>query len=290
MAKSNGFFGLRRGSTKSLTFQVNNGVQITKDRVTNLKNPRSSSQMKQRALMGTIGRAYSCLKEICDHSYEGVSYGFGSMNEFRKLNYKSLPSWIETHEGRISSYDGEAVVNPYIISTGSITPWNLMVNAEGPVSTDFDLNLKTEKQLANLNVSDILKDYDETQKGMIYTFVFMVESMGGGSMMKYLRIDTSKDDISKNVSEIMSFDNNFVGDEKITITLGNAKDIFLGISYGYNEGSGHLVGGAVIKSKLFDGIWKRSNASFAVCAVPNFDQAINSYPVGTDYLLNGGNV
>ena len=289
MAKSAGFFGLRRGSTKSLTFQVNNGVQITKDRVTNVKNPRSSLQMRQRALMGTIGRAYSCLKEICDHSYEGVSYGFGSMNEFRKLNYKNLPSWLERGEGRISSYDGDAVVNPYIISSGSIEPWSLLVNAEGPVATEFELGFKTEKQLQNLAVSDILKGYDETQKGMIYTFVFMVESMGGGSMMKFLRVNTGIDDISKKVSDLMSFENNFVGDEKLTINIGTGKDVFMNINYGYNEGSGHLVGGAVIKSKLVDGIWKRSNASFAIYAIPNYNSAINSYPVGADYLLNGGN-
>ena len=48
MAKSKSFFGLRRGSTKSLTFQVLDGVQITKDRVSEVKNPRSVSQMKQR--------------------------------------------------------------------------------------------------------------------------------------------------------------------------------------------------------------------------------------------------
>lgn len=290
MAKSNGFFGLRRGSTKSLTFQVNNGVQITKDRVINVKNPRSSLQMKQRAFMGTIGRAYSCLKEICDHSFEGVSYGFGSMNEFRKLNYKNLTGWIERSEGRISSYDGGAVVNPYIISTGTIAPCGLMVNGTAQDITTFEYDLKTEKQLAALTVADILKDYDETQKGMIYTFVFMVESMGGGSMMKYVRINTGTDDISKNVSQIMSFENNFVGDEKINFTVETSKDVMLNINYGYQDGSGHIVGGACIKSKLVDGIWKRSNASFAVEPVPNFNTAINSYPVGTDYLLNGGNV
>lgn len=33
MAKSSTYFGLRRGSTKSLTFSVADGKQITKDRV-----------------------------------------------------------------------------------------------------------------------------------------------------------------------------------------------------------------------------------------------------------------
>lgn len=51
MAKSASFFGLRRGSTKTLTFSVLDGQQITKDRVTEVKNPRTDMQMQQRCLM-----------------------------------------------------------------------------------------------------------------------------------------------------------------------------------------------------------------------------------------------
>ena len=45
MAKSTGYFGLRHGSTKSHTFQVVGGQQITKDRVEGGKNPRTLAQM-----------------------------------------------------------------------------------------------------------------------------------------------------------------------------------------------------------------------------------------------------
>ena len=57
MAKSQTFFGLRKGSTKSLTFSVLNGQQVTKDRVIGGKNPRTESQMIQRVLMNTIVQA-----------------------------------------------------------------------------------------------------------------------------------------------------------------------------------------------------------------------------------------
>ena len=50
MAQSKSFFGLRTGSTKSLTFQVYRGQQITKDRVTRVSNPQSDAQMQQRGL------------------------------------------------------------------------------------------------------------------------------------------------------------------------------------------------------------------------------------------------
>ena len=73
MAKSDGFFGLRRGSTKSLTFAVNEGVQITKDRVTDVRNPRTEAQMLQRMCLATAGKFYSEGREIFDHSVENVT-------------------------------------------------------------------------------------------------------------------------------------------------------------------------------------------------------------------------
>ena len=79
MAKSIGYFGLRRGSTKSHTFSVVGGKQITKDRVEGGKNPRTLGQMRQRCIAATCTQAYSAMKSICDHSFD-------CMNEFKNLN------------------------------------------------------------------------------------------------------------------------------------------------------------------------------------------------------------
>ena len=86
MAKSSSFFGLRRGSTKSLTFQVVDGKQVTKDRVTYVKNPRTYAQATQRAKMATVADAYRALSSICDHSFESVAYGPASRRQFMSLN------------------------------------------------------------------------------------------------------------------------------------------------------------------------------------------------------------
>ena len=53
MAQSKGFFGRRKGSTKSLTFSVLDGKQITKDRVYDVKNPRTD--------LAIADRIYQCL-------------------------------------------------------------------------------------------------------------------------------------------------------------------------------------------------------------------------------------
>lgn len=89
MAKSSSFFGLRTGSTKSLTFAVLRGQQITKDRVTRVSNPRSEAQMAQRALIPIVAAARTQLKGLVDHSFEGVAYGEASLREFSKLNLRA---------------------------------------------------------------------------------------------------------------------------------------------------------------------------------------------------------
>ena len=117
MAKSKSFFGLRTGSTKSLTFQVYRGAQITKDRVYRVSNPRTEAQMTQRALIPIVAAARSALKGLVDHSFEGVAYGEASLSEFSKQNLRAGAL-------KVTSYSPNGVSNPgfadLIVSNGSI--------------------------------------------------------------------------------------------------------------------------------------------------------------------------
>lgn len=117
MAKSKSFFGLRTGSTKSLTFQVYRGEQITKDRVYRVSNPRTEAQMMQRALIPIVAAARSALKGLVDHSFEGVPYGEASLKEFSKQNLRAGALTV-------TSYSPNGVSNPgfadLIVSNGSI--------------------------------------------------------------------------------------------------------------------------------------------------------------------------
>lgn len=117
MAKSKSFFGLRTGSTKSLTFQVYRGQQVTKDRVFRVSNPRTDGQMTQRALIPIVAAARSALKGLVDHSFEGVAYGEASLREFSKQNLRAGAL-------SVTSYSPNGVSNPgfadLIVSNGSI--------------------------------------------------------------------------------------------------------------------------------------------------------------------------
>ena len=129
MAKSKSFFGLRTGSTKSLTFQVYRGQQITKDRVTRISNPRTEAQMAQRALIPIVAAARSGLKGLVDHSFEGIQYGEASLKEFSALNLRAGAL-------KVTSYSPNGYSNPgfanLIVSKGSINePYKTTVGSDG---------------------------------------------------------------------------------------------------------------------------------------------------------------
>ena len=128
MAKSKSFFGLRSGSTKSLTFQVYRGEQITKDRVYRVSNPRTEAQMTQRALIPIVAAARSALKGLVDHSFEGVPYGEASLKEFSKQNLRAGAL-------SVTSYSPNGISNPgfadLIVSNGSINvPYAIATSAQ----------------------------------------------------------------------------------------------------------------------------------------------------------------
>ena len=125
MAKSKSFFGLRTGSTKSLTFQVYRGQQITKDRVTNVANPRTTLQMEQRSKLPLVAAARSALKGLVDHSWEGVPYGEQSLRTFSSKN-------LSAGALKVYSYSSPDAPSPgiaeYQVSQGSLRGFNAEVN------------------------------------------------------------------------------------------------------------------------------------------------------------------
>ena len=125
MAKSKSFFGLRTGSTKSLTFQVYRGQQITKDRVTRVANPRTTLQMEQRSKLPIVAAARSALQGLVDHSWEGVPYGEQSLRTFSSKN-------LSAGALRVYSYASPDAPSPGIaefqVSQGSLRGFNADAN------------------------------------------------------------------------------------------------------------------------------------------------------------------
>ena len=182
MAKSKSFFGLRSGSTKSLTFQVYRGEQITKDRVYRVSNPRTEAQMTQRALIPIVAAARSALKGLIDHSFEGVAYGEASLKEFSKQNLRAGAL-------SVTSYSPNGVSNPgfadLIVSNGSINvPFEI-------TSSHSDNTVVTEEYFPKLKFpkadegasADVILKYLET-----YARTNNVALIAPGTQLTFLTI------------------------------------------------------------------------------------------------------
>lgn len=283
MAQSKSFFGLRTGSTKTLTFQVLNGKQITKDRVYNVKNPQTLAQMQQRALMATAVTAYSKMKAICDHSFEGIQVGSKTMGEFIKNNLSVLANAMP--EVNVTEYKSQTFVgNKYMISKGTLNPVNSTVNGN-------NVRIDTGVAIADndaITWNDIASKMGIKQDGML-TFVVIYEKQCFWLRIKFNKtmLNTKPtigdSGFTNDLSELSAVEGNSLElADIVTINKGVSGNYYFEVKL--NDGDS----AAAIISERVENTWKRSTAYLNGNIKYMFDAAFSTYPINTTLLLNGG--
>lgn len=292
MAQSKSFFGLRRGSTKTLTFSVYNGKQVTKDRVYNVKNPRSSMQMKQRAIMATALHGYSALKEICDHSFEGITYGQKSMNYFVAENARMIRT--AAPDVNLSSYKGIAISNAYIIAKGSLPSIELIGNPDNSYFTiDKDFT-------GTFTFAQLMAVFGASMVGDMVTFVALVDNPGTDASVYWLRLKLTESNKTKSFTAAESpnviaslvegtdFEtniDNFTADDFSISYVNAGKKIAIAVSQNDTQSMGAIL------SRKSDTGWLRSSSTMSnIQSTFNFAEALATYPENGEKILNGGNV
>lgn len=283
MAQSKSFFGLRKGSTKSLTFQVLNGKQITKDRVYNVKNPQTLAQMQQRALMATAVTAYSKMKAICDHSFEGVEVGSKTMGEFIKNNLNILSKAMP--DVNITEYKSQTfAANKYIVSKGTLNPINSMVQGN---NVRFDTGIAITPG-DRFTWSGIAEKFGIKVNGML-TFVVIYEKQCYWLRIKFNEdmLDTQPtigdNGFTNDLSELKAVEGNSLElSDIITINKGESGNYYFEAKLNENDSA------AAIVSERVENTWKRSTAYLNGNISNMFDAAFSTYPINTTLLLNGG--
>ena len=316
MARSKSFFGLRTGSTKSLTFQVYRGQQITKDRVHRVSNPRTEAQMKQRAIIPIVAASRAALKGLVDHSFEGVNYGNDSLKKFSEVNLRSGALVVKSYAPNGFSNPGFAELT---VSKGSLSDGvthtfysKNRVIFEITVQAGTDLKFKAAK--AGDSADDVLKTIAEWG-------ATECEVVAPGNQLTFLTVslvDYVK--VGDNRAPISAFDINRIlfpstgstpaqvddvngswkvatnlaeGTSHVELTNGksqisiwwNAASKYLGISVD-KANYPNICGGALIRSAYVNGTWKRSNAKIAV-QMPN-DEDKYTYEMWRSYYETTG--
>lgn len=316
MAKSKSFFGLRTGSTKSLTFQVYRGEQITKDRVYRVSNPRSEAQMTQRALIPIVAAARSALKGLVDHSFEGVAYGEASLREFSKQNLRAGALTV-------TSYSPNGVSNPgfadLIVSNGSIhvpfqiesrtnanqvkvssieyPPFKLPAADKGASADAIFKYLETyarENNVAIIAPGTQLTFLTIYQSGsvMVNTGAGTIDAPTSGFVLDRIYIPNGDSD-SENAKEINDKWKVYaaVAQDANSVTLKNSNGNMIEITctgtlsiststYETSENDNNC-GMALILSRYVNGVWKRSPARLTIGFEPtnkfSFEDWLSTY-------------
>lgn len=123
MAITHSLFGSARKRVGSVVLaKGQNGKTIVRNYQSQVKNPKSDAQCLQRAIFNTCTTAYSQLKTIVDHSFEGVAYGAQSQQYFMKRNLQLIRSMVAAGSPTNLSIKGNPFItlNPFVISKGSL--------------------------------------------------------------------------------------------------------------------------------------------------------------------------
>lgn len=286
MAKSKGFFGLRKGSTKSLTYSVLDGMQITKDRVYDVKNPRTESQMRQRMLMTTVGAAYKMLKSIADHSFEGFSSGMQCMRQFNSRNLNRFKQ-AAAAKGSVAfnSYkDGDINPLPYILASGSLPGFTYKFDDTS------NLEIVGEKENADFTTAEGIYAALGVQRNDLITFCTVIgEGSTSNGVYSYIaerfnvvRLYCDKSGAVTKPADAFTISTN---NDKAAITMSTSANAITIKTDAADFG-------AVIQSRKNDSGWLRSDAVMIVnedviSGVKTANQ-LATYPVGTELILNNG--
>lgn len=91
-----------KGKLAGATMYQQNGETVMREIVTP-SNPKTNAQLVQRIIMHTVMGSYSMMKEIVDHSFEGVKKGQDTMAYFMKQNVQFCREKIATMQQQGSS-------------------------------------------------------------------------------------------------------------------------------------------------------------------------------------------
>ena len=295
MARSKSFFGLRTGSTKSLTFQVYRGQQITKDRVYRVSNPRTEAQMKQRAIMPIVAASRAALKGLVDHSFEGVNYGNDSLKKFSELNLRSGALMVESYAPNGYSNPGFASLK---VSTGSLSDGGVTFSVDQDYIANYSTTVQAGKAL-KFNEANPGDSADDVLKTIAEWGATECEVVAPGNQLTFLnvlledyvkvgdnRVPVSAFGISRILipsSESTPAQVDVVnGSWKVQNHVSEGGDIAAltdgksTIKFRWKPTANRLIitvelanhpiicGGALIRSAYVNGTWKRSNAKIVV--------------------------
>lgn len=182
--------GTLKGKLGETVAMRRNGKQVVRAYISNPKNPNSQKQQVQRMVQATAAQAYSAMKKICDHSFEGVQVGQKSMSYFMSKNMDYLRASIAANgDGTLINASADfvrkgvnlPVLNKYVVGKGTLPEVNIVDKTySGAVEVDPVANLVIV-QGTQSGWTAAINDFIEANSGEVgdwFTFLFLMAENG----------------------------------------------------------------------------------------------------------------
>lgn len=290
MAIIKGTFATKlKGRVGNVVYRIADGKNIASERPASVKNPRTAAQQEQRMRMATIMAAYSSLKAVCDHSFEGLTYGAKNMAEFMRVNLLLSKDWKNNFNIKGNQ---TIVANPYQVSKGSLGNLDAV-----SVSANKVAMLSSQETLATMTVQQFFAAFG-LQVGDQLTILAMIPTKGSTSFGTYtqqnnavyyrriiakLGTDSELMFTGSAVNAEVLEDTSIVNGVTFEIASGTLNAVFTGVT--------EILAGAVIGSAKANGKWERTTSYMVVNGDADKYPAaaiVESYSVSDDYYLNNG--
>ena len=255
--------------------------QIVRSLAEQVSNPRTTSQMEGRMIMSTVMQTVSGLKQIIDHSFDGIAIGQPSISEFIRRNYALIKADVAAHPSSgntfgLNNYQQKgALPGKYVISEGSVVVPNATYFSDSEVMLTL-----TE---ANHTVGDL-----KTALGISDDGYFTIVVIGSTSGAVYERFQIDPDLADSTEISAQNLAALFKTEGNITITP-ELESYVINFTPSLNNDDQAI--GVIISDKE-NGVWKHSATTMKCSSGPanKANVALSTYPTGAAQFLNGGDL
>lgn len=252
MSKGNVLLGMARGAVGDVVFSRLKGQQVTRARNRQPANPRTSSQMYQRAIFTDAVKFFTRGRQnLFQFAFENKKASESDYNAFMRENAKR---GVVISKAAFDNYDYPALGN-FILSKGTLQPMRAAVVTSSNISTlSFSKEGITTELTAVATVGDLaslMVDGIDFLDGDIITFV---EILGGVPALEGIPSVTPAEEISATVWTVKQImltagSTQPLSDFGITATLTGDATKTLNVAPNAGVTADFIYAGAVIHSR-----------------------------------------
>lgn len=282
-AKSGGTRSFLRGRVGSDVYSIGkdakgNKQQIVRSLAESVANPQTLAQMRGRMIMSTIMQAVSSMSAIIDHSFDNVPAGQPNVSEFIRRNYALVKADVAAHPASGNQFGlnkyGEKGIKQgaYVVAAGSAI--DLAGATLNGASKTLTIALSAGATIADLRsalgigTEDYFTAVCITAEGkFLYNRFHVSQSLASATEIS-----------AANIKDVITLDGN------VGVTLAFANNTITATFADFSANAG------IIVSRKENATYKHNDVVLAAPSAPVYtsDDALPTYPTGTQRFLNGG--